>query len=66
MSEYCQPSARFEMSGISPVGHIRGANVAKLATPSPALPHKGGGSRPSLPLYLDPFHRHLLYCAIPR
>src|SRR3974377_631803 len=25
--------------------------------PSPALPHKGGGSRPSLPLSLNSFHR---------
>ena len=42
MSEYCQPSARFEMSGISPVGHDRGANVAKLATPLPSPAPQGG------------------------
>src|SRR5260370_39762967 len=28
--------------------------------PSPALPHKGGGSRPSVPPALTPFHRNSL------
>ena len=30
--------------------------------PPPTLPHKGGGSRPPLPLVLIPFQRHPLQC----
>ena len=38
MSEYCQPSARFEMSGISPVGH---GPVGLRPSPQPS-PRKNG------------------------
>ena len=52
MSEYCQPSARFEMSGISPVGQGPLNLLAPHPRPLPAQ-ERGEGVRPNL--------RHRLY-----
>ena len=39
---------------------IGGRSRAKTTTPSPTLPHKGGGSTPSVPLAVIPFRRDSL------
>ncbi len=39
---------------------LASASPAPALPPSPALPHKGGGSRPSLLLALIPTHRNML------
>src|SRR5262249_52141900 len=53
--------ATYSVRSPPPCGEGLGVGVARLArsrchstTPSPALPHKGGGNRPSLPLQLSP------------